>query len=165
MGVVEVDKLHEEGDVEQDRLGVGEAQGECLGEVALAVLDHGRLPFPPGDEVGVQDLHPEIEQIEGPQVAHQGKQQGGGTNEGGDAQISAEDQDGVADEDPEGRLVAGADAAARPGAQHINRVGPRRYDDEEEPDQISPDIDDTQALKHGAPPWTWKTARSSRSRH
>ncbi|MNC45775.1 hypothetical protein D3C75_947600 [compost metagenome] len=148
MGIAEVDELHEEGDVEEDRLGVGEAQGEGLGEIALPQIHRRLLPFAPGNEVGMEDLHPQIEQVDGAEVAHQSEQQGGGANEGGDPQVGAEDENGIADENPEGGAIARPYAPHRGGAQHINRVGARRYDDEEEPHQIGPDVDDSQAFEH-----------------
>ncbi|MNE07458.1 hypothetical protein D3C80_1000780 [compost metagenome] len=96
----------------------------------------------------MEDLHPQIEQVDGTEVAHQGEQQGGGANEGGDPQVGAEDENGIADENPEGGAIARPYAPHRGGAQHINRVGTRRYDDEEEPHQIGPDVDDSQAFEH-----------------
>ena len=41
-GIAEVDELHEERDVEQDRFGIGEAQGEGLGKIALTGIHIGR---------------------------------------------------------------------------------------------------------------------------
>ncbi|MNS75582.1 hypothetical protein D3C72_1091050 [compost metagenome] len=148
MGIAEVDELHEEGDVEEDRLGVGEAQGECLGEITLPQLDRRLLPFTPGNEVGMEDLHPQIEQVDGAEVTHQGKQQGGGTNEGSNPQVGAEDEDGIADKDAEGGAIARSYAPYGGGTQHINGVGSRRNDDEEESHQIGPDVDDSQAFEH-----------------
>ncbi len=162
MGIVEIDELYEEGDVKQDRLGIGEAQGQRLGEVTLTRVHHRLLSFPLGDKIGVQYLHPQIEQVDGAEVAHQSKQQGRGTDERGHPQVGAEDQDGIADEDAERRPITGTYATARAGTQHIKGVGARRYDDEEETDQIGPDIDDTQTLKHLPPRQQTRTGRQPR---
>lgn len=148
VGIAEVDELHEERDVEQDRLGIGEAQGEGLGKIALTGIHLGRRSRLFGDEVRVQDLHPQIKQVDRAQIAHQGKQQWGGANEGRDPQIGAENEDGIADEDAEGGAITRAYAAHGTGSQHVEGVRARGDDDEEETDQIGPDVDDTQAFEH-----------------
>ena len=52
---------------------------------------------------------------------------------------------------PRAAALPGLCRAIHSGTQHVQGVGPWRYDDEEETHQMGPDVDDSQTLKHDAP--------------
>lgn len=135
MGVVRGDELDEEGDEEEDGLGVHQADdeggAEGLAGVAFAQAAGGRLDAAPALHRGPQQADAEPHQVGAAGVLEHHEQGRHRHQQGGDAGGGQDHQDQVAEEDAAGAPVAGGDAPAGGHQGDVHGIGPGQQYDED----------------------------------